>query len=785
MDDLAEVVGSALGVKKPKQWNPPAGAGIVAPHERMADTFNGSPADIAEAQKAIASAPNTPAAQAAAADLRAVIGQGGTQPMGGQDTPFGDIASTVVSALNEAPAQQAKAQPAQPVAQPGEQPGKLASFGAGAGKAVGTGVLALQQLVGKGTEYAGSLTSSDTLKSVGNWLSTDAMQGLRKLEAENAPYAEANPKTNLGGEVTGMVLSPVNKLVPGFGGPAASLTGAVLKGAAQGAILNTLTAPVMDDSKSFLTEKSKQGVVGAVGGSLGGTLGYGLSKTINAGVDALKTAAGKVTSGNVGQASDDIVNKALGAQGIDKSNVTPELFDGLKAQVQDALKAGRKVDPTELIRLTQAQTLPVPVPMLKGQIARDPMQFAKEQNLRGIQGLGEPITETLTAQNKALIANLDALGASKGANVVDAGKAAIESLQSADAKAQQVVKASYDAYRQSTGKALDVPLQGLAQDYAKTLDEFGDAIPAVIKRKFEGLGLLSGKPLKTFTIDDAEALIKSINKNYDPMNKVQAKALNELRGSIQTAIADGAGSSAQGAEAAFLAKSARDAAKLRFAQIEAVPALKDALAGAQPDKFIQKHILQGNQAQIKNLMDVLGTESPQAVEELRNSIMSVIKSRVLNNASAENGVFSQAQLKQFVNDPNTSARLAEVLSPQQMATLKQLNAVAENALFAPAKSAVNTSNTASAAANLIKEEVRGGMTNKVLEVTKRIPVLSSPSQMIQEGVQGKKAAALIDQAVNPSLGTQVGKTSVQDLTGLGARVGASYTGATSQKKRQK
>src|SRR5512139_809920 len=212
MDDLAEVVGSALGVKKPKGGNPPPGAGIIAPGERMPDTSHGSPADMAEAQQAIASAPNTPAAQAAAADLQKFIGQGKSED------PFADIAGVVGSALAEKQAPEApQTAQAQPIAKPPEEVSKLASIGAGAGKAVGTGILALQQLAGKGTEYAGEVTGSDTLKSIGSWLSKDAAQGVRKLEAENAPYEAANPKSNVGGQVAGMVLSPVNRLVPGFG----------------------------------------------------------------------------------------------------------------------------------------------------------------------------------------------------------------------------------------------------------------------------------------------------------------------------------------------------------------------------------------------------------------------------------------------------------------------------------------------------------------------------------------------------------------------------------------
>lgn len=776
MGDLSAYA-SALGIKPKPTSNPPAGSGIVTPDQQMPDTSDGSPSDIAELKQAIASAPDANARQT----LTTLLQQ--KTAAADQSARLAPYAAALGLGANKAAQSAPEAQQAQSLqqAKPAEQPSLLASLGAGAGKAAGTGVLALQQLAGKGLSYVGGIGQDEAapqnaVQKAGNWLSNDAVQGVQKLNAENAPYAEANPKTNVAGEVAGAVLSPINKLVPGLGA-SGSLAGAATRGAAQGAILNTLTAPVTDDGKSFIDEKLKQAAIGSVGGTLGGALGYGLSKGISAGIDAIKNSVSRVTSGDTNTAADAVVSDALGKIGVNKENITPELFDGLKAQVAQAVKTGKSIDQSALVRLTQAQTLPVQVPMLQGQISRDAMQFAKEQNLRGINGVGEPITDVLTAQNKALIGNLDALGANKGSDVVSAGQSAISTLQSADAKAQKVVGAAYDAFKQSTGKSLDVPLQGLAQDYTKTVDEFGDAIPKAISKKFEDLGLLSGVAKKTFSIDDAEGLIKSINRNYDPSNKVQARALDELRNSVQNAIADGAGSNAQGAEAAFLAKSAREAAALRFAGMKATPALKDAVNGAEPDRFIQKHILQGNQAQIKNMMDVLSAEDPQAVTALQDSVMGFIKGRVLNGNSAENGVFSQAQLKQFVNDPNSSARLTQVLGPQKMATLKQLNAVAENALFAPKGAAINSSNTASAAANLIKSEVQGGSVNSLLSLGRQVPGLATASNAAQQFVQGRKAAALVDEAVNPSLGKQVGSTPVRDLTALGARAGSAYVGA--------
>jgi hypothetical protein len=44
----------------------------------------------------------------------------------------------------------------------------------------------------------------------------------------------------------------------------------------------------------------------------------------------------------------------------------------------------------------------VGMPALAGQVNRDPMQFAKELNLRGVQNVGEPIAARLNEQNRIL-----------------------------------------------------------------------------------------------------------------------------------------------------------------------------------------------------------------------------------------------------------------------------------------------------------------------------------------------------------------------------------------------
>ncbi|MFJ1471173.1 lytic transglycosylase domain-containing protein [Massilia orientalis] len=674
---------------------------------------------------------------------------------------------TVLMSKTSAPANAAKP----------EDHWSITNLGAQAGHAFGTSMLGAQQLVGKGLSAIGA-------DGIGDWLQHDAERGVARMDQEVAPYTGQHPVAEFGGKVLGLAVNPINKLVPGAGAES-GLASMMWNGAKAGAVAGATTTPVKEGEPFWLT-KLQQGATGALGGAVGAPIGATLGSILNSGVKAV-TNAYRTVSGtvkNLGADAEQLISNTLAHKGVDPSEVPPEYLAGLRAQVQDALRTGKPVDDKALGRLAQANSLPVPVPMTSGQISRDPMQFAVEQNLRGVHGVGEPITDLLQRQNRALIDNLNALGAKDAPDVVDAGKTALASLRSADDAARARVGAAYDAFRNATGRDLDVPLQGLAQDYARVMDDFGDAVPSAVRRKFEGLGLSGGTQMKTFSIQDAEGLIKNINANYDPKNLVQARALDQLRQSVQRSIQDGAGSSATGGQAAQLAAAARQAAKQRFDLIDQVPLYKAAITGQEPDKVISKYILGGNAADIGVTMKLLGQTDPHAAAAVKGAVLDSIKRNVLNGSTDENGIFSQAALKKIVNDPNSQARLQQVLSPEENATLKRLAEVAENALMAPKSAAVNTSNTTSAAANLVNSTVTGGLSNKALNIGKesKIPVVSGLSRGLLESQRTQRLSDLVNGATNPGVSAPLNSNESHFLADM-LRIGGTNAGAGSSARK--
>jgi len=170
-------------------------------------------------------------------------------------------ASAPAAASGPAPAQAPTAQ--------GSQPGMLASLGAGLGHGLGSTVLGVQQALGHIVPGA-----------IGDWLKNDAAQGRARLDAQFAPYQQANPITaetgNVGGQIAGT--APTMLIGPEYAG--LGLAGRLGLGAAQGAA-GAAMMPTSD--QNFWQNKAEQvGLGGALGAATplvtagAGALGRGL-----------------------------------------------------------------------------------------------------------------------------------------------------------------------------------------------------------------------------------------------------------------------------------------------------------------------------------------------------------------------------------------------------------------------------------------------------------------------------------------------------------------------------
>jgi hypothetical protein len=132
---------------------------------------------------------------------------------------------------------------------------------------------------------------------------------------------------------------------------------------------------------------------------------------------------------------------------------------------------------------------------------------------------------------------------------------------------------------------------------------------------------------------------------------------------------------------------------------EESPALAAAIDDAEPDRFVRQFILgsgaKSTVADVSALRRSLAG-SPEALDAVRGHIVNHLKDRALNKASDEIGTFSQSAYNNAVKEIG-DRKLAAFFSPEEIAQLRQVGRVASYLQVQPKGSAVNNSNTASAA----------------------------------------------------------------------------------------
>ena len=539
-------------------------------------------------------------------------------------------------------------------------------------------------------------TLSDLVKgqdnSVGATFNRSVTKRAQDVEADAKAYAGQPMFPGLGmvipgadqvtPKMTGEVLNPANLLLARLAPTGASFLGRVGAGATVGGASGLLT-PVNDAADNFWLKKAAQGTTGAVTGAI-------LNPLIGGVADLAVRKITKTPNIDV----DKAISESLEAMGQKPADIPSSQMDQIRAQVAQAVKGGSTLDPAALLRKSDFEAANIPA--LTGQLTRDPAQFANERNLRGVAGVGEPIQGVLDMQNQGLQKQISAFGSDAGENY-NAAKKIAAALQEVDAASGRNVSALYTAARNSAGKDLEVPLTGVAQDYASTLDRFGDKVPSGVRNQFNALGLDPASPSnqkKIFTMDSADKLLKTINDNVgiDPATN---KALSELRDSIKGAVTSVDASGGPFAPAVA-------AARQRFAIQDATPAIK-AATDAPADTFVRRYVVGAPTDDVKNLVKAL-QKNNDALQEVKSQVGAHLERAAFGENVAGDKNFAPERYAKAIRDLGTE-KLNAIFDPSEVDAIKRLSRVGSYINQPPGSAPVNFSNSGSAIANM----TRGGI----------------------------------------------------------------------------
>jgi hypothetical protein len=508
----------------------------------------------------------------------------------------------------------------------------------------------------------------------------------KAIDAKNAEY-EAMRGQDAGfdgARLLGNVISPANLVVASRVAPAVNTGQRIVQGAKIGALTGA-AEPVLNADNSFFAEKAGQATLGAIGGA---ALAPVLGK-------AADYAVRRLSSSGVAPTSDSIDNQILQAieeLGQNINEIPPQQLEALRNQVSGAFARRQSLNPAELLRRADFEALGMEG--TAGQISRDAAQFSRERNLRGLAGVGDPLMERFNTQSTQLADRINSL-APPAANSYQAGTRFVEGLKGVDEQMRRRVSGLYQKARESSGKDLDVPLQGLAQDYARIVGDFGDKVPQALRAKFAALGLDPASPSnqkQLFTVENADQLLKNINQ-LDPgfSDKATSTALGELRSAIKSAVL---GAADDGGVFAPAVKAASN----RFKIQDAIPALKAAAEGnVAPDDFVRRFLINGKTDELKTMSKVL---TPELRDEARGQIADVLKRAAFGEGRGTLSGETIAPERYMATIRRIGVdKLGVFFSSQEVQDILRVGRVNAYINKAPANNTVNNSNTASTLMN--------------------------------------------------------------------------------------
>lgn len=395
-----------------------------------------------------------------------------------------------------------------------------------------------------------------------------------------------------------------------------------------------------------------------------------------------------------------------------------------------------------LERHVEADTLPVPVRLTRGQATQDVNLLSDEMNMRG---KNPELANRFNEQNGKLIENMNAIRDTAapdvyGTNHIENADTIINSYKALDDARTADISAKYKALRDAAGGDFPIDGQKFAANAEKMLGKElkTDFLPPAIAKQLDRY-----KNGETMTFEQFEAMRTNLAaemRKAERSGDGNAKAAASI---VRTALED-LPLSGQAEALKPLANEARSAAKARFDLLKKDPAYDAAVNDVAPDKFINKYIIGGNKRDLQALVDQLGkgSEGHQAVSA---AVVNWLKSKagVIDN----NGNFSQAGYNKALQqlDP----KLLELVDGQTAEQLRALGNVARYTQAQPRGSYVNQSNTFVAGA---KELAKSGLEKTAnLAGFGVVPV----GTMTREALANRAAAKQTKESLKPGAGTKL------------------------------
>jgi len=399
---------------------------------------------------------------------------------------------------------------------------------------------------------------------------------------------------------------------------------------------------------------------------------------------------------------------SVGAAAAEPSVQAAALAAGASPELQALVKsAGNKINLPVLQRHIEADTLPVPIQLTKGQATQDVSLLSREQNLRGKE---KSLADRFNEQNTKLIENINAIKEAAAPDIFvsskpEIGSIVIDGYLSKDKALNSAISQKYKALNDANGGQfpLDAKQFVNAADEALHKELMFDHVPPNVRATMDRLKAGSNGVGGGMTFENFEALrttLARIQRSNVDGNVKHAAAI--IRESLeQLPMPPGA------EHLKPLADSARIAAKERFDLIKKDPAYKAVVEGkASADKLIDRHVVSADLRDVETMKANLA-DDPVAQQALAAGAMNHLKDSA--GIVGNTGNFSQAGYNKGVD--RLRPKLNVLFPPENAKQIQILGDVARYTQAQPRGSFVNNSNTLTAAIGATAAATAEGMAN--------------------------------------------------------------------------
>ena len=417
------------------------------------------------------------------------------------------------------------------------------------------------------------------------------------------------------------------------------------------------------------------------------------------------------------------------------AQATPELASQL------AKENPATIDPKSLERYLDADSLPVPVRLTKGQAMQDPTLISNERNLRG----QDPrLAEALNQQNKALLENIDVIKEKIAPDVafdyVTNAEGAIDFIGQKIKQNEQATTKAYQELDNIGAGKIQVDGKSFGDNAMKALSEKEDIdfLPPVIANKIKTYQ--EGKSMNFAQYENLRTQIARETRKAqraDDGNAVHALTL--VRGELEKLPLIG-----ETVEAKAIADKARATAKAEFDVLNREsPAYNkvyaDLVNGKTDTKdFIQSAVLRSKNKDFVKTMELF--DDPTALQNLRSGALDVI----IKDSIDTSGNFKPAKFAKHIENLEANKKLFPLFG-EDAQVLKKIAKTGQLVEARPAGAYVNESNTTVA-------RMAAEYGKRLAEQTPIVGRFVEPARQVMAERASKKA---VEESLRPGAGVKL------------------------------